>query len=490
MNKPRRFRQAAFLAALAAVLLGMLIGCTDLPAELPSASGPLPSLLPVTADPADDLAPAAVLPELGRGERYEGFLFNTQYTGVSEQEMDDYLGELENAGYQVLQGTGYWFTFWENSRLVFNEREIQFFSPSSVKSGVWYMKQLLPGRQNVAALQELQAMLPDDEVLCALDLTTEEVYRQTGLRRLLCVTAGFGPGNRSLSLLSAVRSPDFSICSVLVGANGLLVEDLLSETNLDAQLSADLDGDGTAELLTMAYERVTDVPGVFTVRAYGEDGGYPVIIASTTFWINDWSVPFPTLGLRDGSVCLDDVPIVLEGIQFKLGPSADRETVDFAPGTRMVPEIGMSFAGLREAMADKLVYSTTDCMIFDLSETHHPAPFLVAAISGNGVSVTGLAESRGGTVYAFSAPFPVQPPGNLSALLSCSSAELTEQLGEPHFHGEGEQLCWITQNGLLLRVSLEEHSDGPGEAVYADLYNPADGAISVQAWAEGYSPAE
>ncbi len=497
MRKTGQIRRAAVVLALA-VLCGSFAGCTEEPSAVPTPSPSIPTLRPAEEIPEGNPGPAVdppedydSLPDFSTDPDGSGFLITSNYSGVSSQSMDDYLAKMEAAGYRVLRGTGIWLGYADEARLLYSGREILFFGTADASSGQWYLKRFRAERTDGALTRTLQALLPDDQVICALDLTQEEVYLQTGLRRVICVTAGYGQPYLAKFDYSAPKPPDFSLFPAVVGPNGLLTEPYLSGTDLDCQFSADLDGDGTTEFVTMAYPFTADARP-FSILAYDLEQGIPVLRSDSCFMMRDYSTPFPGLENRGGRVCLDGAPLQLDGMRLTPEAASSPES-PYSPygASLLIPQKGMQFAALREAEADRSIWSSYDGLIVDLSEWIHPAPYLAAAFSDNGVSVTGLVTISGDRVWADGVVL-CQTPGNLSALLQLSRDALTAEMGPPHFHWSdyGAQLCWFTGNGLLLRVTMENDPSTVGTSVYADLYDPADGEIKQQAWVNGYAPDE
>ena len=102
------------------------------------------------------------------------------------------------------------------------------------------------------------------------------------------------------------------------------------------------------------------------------------------------------------------------------------------------------------------------------------SPRVFAAVSDNGVTVTGLLRyeprSDGGWFCAGQGVEPIETPADLDALAGLSMEELTERLGPCHFDlGSGLYLpCWFTEDCRMLVVHTQSSAE------LRELSAPAD----------------
>lgn len=318
----------------------------------------------------------------------------------------------------------------------------------------------------VPSLDDLQSMLFLDTLLSAEDITPPEMLEQTGMRLLYCTRQI--EQEEIISVHSEVNLLGFYL---LLGPNGCAPLRTFYSFAEDP-LWADLDGDGTAELV---YQTPGPTSGLYTEAfwAYGLEDGFPVLKAFTILNLN-WS--------NTGHLEQDDnrVVFVYAGERYTLAIEENR--IVFPEG---LPEeasawggaewglVGASLARVRELFADLIVLDTNCCVIWRVpGGSADGSPEVFAALSNNWQTVSDLVSFRVGADGKLGGWRPMTPliktPTDLNSLIGLSVDELEEQLGPWHFDsGSGLYLLgWFTEDGLLLQVSA-------GSTVsFASLYDP------------------
>lgn len=324
----------------------------------------------------------------------------------------------------------------------------------------------------------LQAWLPDVTLRRAEDVTPPQMAERTGLRLVRC-TANAQPAPVGIvSGWEAEREFD-----LLLGPKGCVEAQGFYGACVETPVWADLDRDGTAELL---YQTVGPTSGLYTLAlwAYGLEDGFPVLKASVILNLNDY--------YADGHLAQQDAAaaFVCDGTAYPL--TMEGSLLTFAGG-KLPPDVslwggldfrcvGMSMAALREEVAALMVYDSSCCLIWrQPGFGADGSPEVFAAISGNWHNVSRLVSFRrgeDGTPDGWRMGVPlIETPTDLDALLGLSPDALTERLGPWHFDsGSGLYLLgWFTEDGLLLQVTAGS------EAFSVSLYDPFADAVVQQA---------
>ena len=258
---------------------------------------------------------------------------------------------------------------------------------------------------------------------------------------------------------------------------------------------ADLDADGLRELI---YACPGPTSGLYTVQlcAYGLEAGYPVLKALTVF-----NLPYGTYGLdvlaeEQGTIYFSWMPLQVNPGTGSVKPGKQERVALKLEGSRLIPadgklpegiaewgsrvwyQVGMSLADLREKLAGKARYESSNCLIWEEWEPTAPAATVqrYAAVSDNGSTVTGLLTY--GIDHCFRHGIdPIPLPQDLEALVNLFPAELEQQLGPCHFDdGSGVRLMgYLTDACKLLRIAASDR------VLCVTLYDPIQKEILAEA---------
>lgn len=359
-------------------------------------------------------------------------------------------------------------------------------------------------------LAAVRAFLPGDELLCAVDQTPAGMYEATGLRLLGCAflnVPSVMPGVRLLSPGDAVV-----FCQLLLGPDGCTVPGSYYSIPPQEALWTDVDDDGELEFVYWTYGPTS---GLFTVAlwAYGLEQGLPVLKAETIYNL-DWSdelgldlengLPVFRTATRHFDQSLRDF-VTDEHLRIPLRV----ETGSFVPAEGELPEsiqvwggqwggqlfspYGASFSVLREVWGNSLVFQSPHCLI---SHTGNPftgvqIDYIWAAVSADGIRVTGYCMGDGDGWKRFEALEPIPAQEDLTALAALSPEAVLAQLGPAHFDdgdGGAHQWGWITEDGKLLRITAEQR------VLLVSLFDPltkkADeaGPLAMNYWSPDEQP--
>ena len=309
-----------------------------------------------------------------------------------------------------------------------------------------------PAQVYVSDLERLQALLPNQTILSAEDLTP--AGGDADLRLVRCRFA-FDKGGVGLS-------EDYLIGPAgVTPAGGSAVDPLW----------ADADGDGAQELI---FWSVGPTSGILTVelRACGLEQGIPVCKAAQALLVGnhgdlrlerDGETPVlcvvPYVWNAEANENLPDkaerVPLRVERGEFVSASGELPEGISFAQIATGSSLINFSFSLLKTLWADTLVYESPACLISSPAENNKS---FRAVVTQDGIRVSGcqIMQDAGRTwETGFT---PIHAPGDLSALAELSMQELTERLGPPHFDdGSGLRFYgWFLDDYRLLRAAGTE----------------------------------
>lgn len=405
----------------------------------------------------------------------------------------DYVGE-SGASYRIddgeaaayadgLAAAGFQRRDYERGYLLWNEQVIlKLFGEQSYETEEWSYQgdqdrwtlswQMASSGAAPIDLETLQAMLPEDTLLCAIDQTPAGMYEATGLRLLGCAFTDVP------SLLPGVRiltpGEHCFTCQLLVGPSGCAAPQSYYGQSPQDALWADADGDGDFEFLYWTYGPTS---GLFTLAlwAYGLEQGLPVLNAQTILNLS-WSDEI-RLELEDGLpvFCITPyhydldtresvadeplrIPLRVENGGFRAASGDLPEQIQFW-GSSLFTLTGASVSVLRGLWGNNLVFESSHCLI-----SHTTNPFtgvkiehIWAAVTADGVRVSGYVSFSGeGELQTAIGLSPVKAPEDLSELAELSPDEVLEALGPAHFDdGDGSVHLWgwITQEAKLLRVA-------------------------------------
>lgn len=318
----------------------------------------------------------------------------------------------------------------------------------------------------VPSLAELQSMLSDVKLETVEDVTPPDMLEQTGMRLLHCARQ-LEQQDETIVVYSETDTPEFEL---LLGPSGCVPLRTFYSYAEDP-LWADLDGDGTAELV---YQTPGPTSGLYTEAfwAYGLEDGFPVLKAFTILKLN-WS----NVHLEQDD---NRVVFVYAGKRYTLAIEENRivfpeglpEEASACGGTEW-GLVGASLARVRELFADWIVLDTNCCVIWRVpGDSADGSPEVFAALSNNWQTVSDLVSFRVGADGKLGGWRPriplIKTPADLDDLIGLSVEELTERLGPWHYDsGSGLYLLgWFTEGGLLLQVSA-------GSTVsFVSLYDP------------------
>ncbi|MBO4418960.1 MAG: hypothetical protein J5789_03950 [Oscillospiraceae bacterium] len=468
----------------------VLAGCWDaVPAptsaavELPQPIAPAAQAIltePTEASPEPSPEVAQWLPPFAPRKQWEGVAV---YEKVTKDEAAVYTAKLEAAGFQ-----SYGKTVFYTDRLILVLQSTQ---ESGCYTLEWFEAELSAPVPDLAAIQ---AKLPDDYLICLVDRTPDGMYEATGLRRMLCVTADTPAESTQPAEPGGVSCHSGEY---LLGKSGFVPMQGYYASHPCDPLWADLDGDGTAEYV---YWTAGPTSGVFTVAlwAYGTEHGIPVVKGHSI-----WSM-YGTVGLeKDGAGLYlrygelrydrksgEDVPqpeqlisLALENGMVMPKDGALPEEVAFWGGFLFDTCMGQSFQALRERMGGFLVYESPHCIVWtDAVTASSPESITTyAAMTNNGVSVTGYLSFSADHSGICAGVTPIQTPDDLEALTTLDWPELEERFGPCHFdNGSGVYIAgWFTEDGKLLSMN------GVGGTWWSVcLFDPVTGDIldRVQSW--------
>lgn len=447
---------------IAALLLCLLLaGCGDVvPAPMPTV-GSLPQPVapeaqdqtPASEDDETDVTPPPTvlryLPRFTPESRWAG---GAVYADVSEADVEAYVAQLEAAGFQSCMNTVFY-----TDRLVFI---LQFMQDEGRYSIEWFeAKQTDP----VPDWALRQARESNEEIACVLDQTPDGMYEATGLRRLLCF-CGLQPMHPNGEI--------YYTCEYVLGESACVpIKEYYLSLPLDP-LWADLDGDGTAEYL---YWTSGPTSGLNTVAlwAYGTERGVPVVKAQSILNLPGGEVRLEqdgeTVSLRyaerknnsqSGEIVLQSqqlLPLRIEDGVFVLKDNRLPDNMSYWGGP-FLDCTGLSFQALRERVADQLIYDAPHCIVWSgaAAASSPEAVTTYAAVTGNGVSVTGYLSFQGQSHTGVrNGVTPIETPDDLDALTTLDVEELEARFGPFHFdNGSGLYLAgWFTEDGKLLYLN-------------------------------------
>ncbi len=446
---------------IAALLLCLLLaGCGDVvPAPMPTV-GSLPQPVapeaqdqtPASEDDETDVTPPPTvlryLPRFTPESRWAG---GAVYADVSEADVEAYVAQLEAAGFQSCMNTVFY-----TDRLVFI---LQFMQDEGLYSIEWFeAKQTAP----VPDWALRQARESNEEIACVLDQTPDGMYEATGLRRLLCF-CGLQPMHPNGEI--------YYTCEYVLGESACVpIKEYYLSLPLDP-LWADLDGDGTAEYL---YWTLGPTSGLNTVAlwAYGTERGVPVVKAQSILNLPGSEVGLEqdgeTVSLRyaerqfdpeSGECVLQSEQLFPLRIEDGCFVQEDgRFPEEYYWGGPFLDCTGLSFQALRERVADQLIYDAPHCIVWSgaAAASSPEAVTTYAAVTGNGVSVTGYLSFQGQSHTGVrNGVTPIETPDDLDALTTLDVEELEARFGPFHFdNGSGLYLAgWFTEDGKLLYLN-------------------------------------
>ena len=235
---------------------------------------------------------------------------------------------------------------------------------------------------------------------------------------------------------------------------------------------ADPDADGQPELVYWCYGPTS---GLFTVSicVYGLEQGWPVLEAAQLYNLNRGELRLteedreillhytprrydPEAGStvsqaeESCAVTVQDGELLLNGGQLPEGCALW--------GGPEWTRFGRSFAWLREQPKERLIIDYPDCLIWQEAAQAQDVPKTFVALSGNGVTVTGLLryeQPQDGHCFCFASGMePLDPLGDISPLAALTPEELEARLGPCHFSlRDGSDRFWFTRDGKLLALT-------------------------------------
>lgn len=444
---------------IAALLLCLLLaGCGDVvPAPMPTV-GSLPQPVapeaqdqtPASEDDETDMTPPPTvlryLPRFTPESRWAG---GAVYADVSEADVEAYVAQLEAAGFQSCMNTVFY-----TDRLVFI---LQFMQDEGLYSIEWFEAEQTDPVPDWALRQARES---NEEIVCVLDQTPDGMYEATGLRRLLCF-CGLQPMHPNGEI--------YYTCEYVLGESACVPMQDYDTHSLFDPLWADLDGDGTAEYL---YRTWGPTSGLFTVAiwAYGTERGVPVVKAQSILGLP---------GGGDVGLEQDGETVSLRYVERQFDPESGESVLQpeqlfplriedgcFVQEDGRFPEeyywggpfldcTGQSLQALRERVADQLIYDAPHCIVWSgaAAASSPEAVTTYAAVTGNGVSVTGYLSFQGQSHTGVrNGVTPIETPDDLDALTTLDVEELEARFGPFHFdNGSGLYLAgWFTEDGKLL----------------------------------------
>lgn len=336
-------------------------------------------------------------------------------------------------------------------------------------------------------LAAVRAFLPGDELLCAVDQTPAGMYEATGMRLLGCAFLNVPSVMPGVKLISPGDTVVF--CQLLLGPNGCAAPGSYYSFPPQEALWTDVDGDGELEFVYWTYGPTS---GLFTVAlwAYGLEQGVPVLKAETIYNL-DWSdeigldlengLPVFRTSTRHYDQSLGDfvtdehlrIPLRVEAGCFVPAEGELPESIRIW-GSQFFSPYGASFSVLREVWGNSLVFQSPHCLI---SHTCNPftgvqIDYIWAAVSADGIRVTGYCMDDGDGWKRFEALEPIPAQEDLTALAALSPDAVLAQLGPAHFDdgdGAAHQCGWITEDGKLLRITAEQR------VLLVSLFDPLTG---------------
>lgn len=333
----------------------------------------------------------------------------------------------------------------------------------------------------------IQALMPEDAVLCAVDQTPAGMYEATGMRMLGVAFLGVP---KELPGVQLVGSGERSFQSqVLVGPAGCMIPQGYYGFPPQNALWADADGDGELEYIYWTYGPTS---GLFTVAlwAYGLEQGIPVLKAETIYNLTgcsevglDLENTLPVFHTTEqhfdaekGEFVSDGelrIPLRIEGGSFLPDEGELPKNVQIW-GT-LFSVYGTSFPLVEESRAETLVFRSQHCLISHQKTapdhtdagTSQTTAFFVSA---DGIRVTGYLLDYGDDWKRIAGLEPIPAPAELTELALLSPDTVLEQLGPAHFDdGDGilHQWGWVTEDGKLLRITAEQ------KVLLVTLFDPA-----------------
>lgn len=332
----------------------------------------------------------------------------------------------------------------------------------------------------------IQALMPEDAVLCAVDQTPAGMYEATGMRMLGVAFLGVP---KELPGVQLVGSGERSFQSqVLIGPAGCMIPQGYYGFPPQNALWADADGDRELEYIYWTYGPTS---GLFTVAlwAYGLEQGIPVLKAQTIYNLTGCDdiglelaggLPVFRTATRHydqslGDFVTDDhlrIPLRVETGSFVPDEGELPKSIQVW-GNHFFSPYGASFSVLHELWAYSLVFQSPHCLISRTSDpfTGRKSDNVWAAVSADGIRVTGYCMDHGDGWKRIAGLTPISTPADLSELAALSPEAVLEQLGPAHFDdGVGmHQWGWITEDGKLLQVTAEQ------KVLLVSLFDPVAG---------------
>ncbi len=180
--------------------------------------------------------------------RLQGRVMYFDYSNVDPAAIENYLMTLEQQGFDCVRSEGDFALYREDCIILLREYRFGTYEIELWRSG---------GFCGQADSDDLIATVHDEEVLCALDISPEGLFPGAGLKLFVCVC-----GSRS------GETSGLSSAFYLAGGGTCL------QLNFVDMVCADLDQDGTAELLTVEWGPTS---GLFTLvfKVYDALSGAP-----------------------------------------------------------------------------------------------------------------------------------------------------------------------------------------------------------------------
>ena len=191
-----------------------------------------------------------------KSTQVEGCVQYFGYTNVDSEMVENYLETLEQQGFNCVRSEYNYALFREDCIILIRE-----YMTNTYEIALWRSS----GFRGKMISNDLIAMIHERDILCSLDISPERLFQGTGMQLFVCVRDA--------------RSDEPSLLNrefYLVGNGKCLRLDFLD------LICADLDQDGTPELLTVEWGPTS---GVFTLafKVYGVQNGIPYL---QTGWLD------------------------------------------------------------------------------------------------------------------------------------------------------------------------------------------------------------
>ena len=183
-----------------------------------------------------------------KSTRVQGCVRYFDYSNVDPAMVENYLETLQRQGFDCVRSEGDCALYREDCIILLRD-----YRRGTYEIELWQSSRF----HGQADSDDLIAMVHDEEVLCALDVSPEGLFPGTGLQLFVCV---YGSRSGETSGLSSAF--------YLAGGGTCLQLDFVD------MVCADLDQDGTAELLTVEWGPTS---GIFTLafKVYDALSGAP-----------------------------------------------------------------------------------------------------------------------------------------------------------------------------------------------------------------------